>query len=82
MSSHIINEKGAAGQVLTVCDDVVIVKVGVDIGAVVVYTIPDDELSSVEIIIVVVIVVAVWIVLLMMPSIWRYCHGYLKGTRQ
>ena len=60
-------------------------KVGVDTGAVVVHTVPDDELSRVEIIIivivvVVVVVVAVWIVLVMMPSVWRYCHRHLERT--
>ena len=59
-------------------------KVGVDTGAVVVHTVSDDELSRVEIIIVVVVVVvvvvAVWIVLVMMPSVWRYCHRHLERT--
>ena len=56
-------------------------KVGVDTGAVVVHTVPDDELSRVEIIIIVIVVVAaVWIVLVMMPSVWRYCHRHLERT--
>ena len=56
-------------------------KVGVDTGAVVVHTVPDDELSRVEIIIIViVVVVAVCIVLVMMPSVWRYCHRHLERT--
>ena len=55
-------------------------KVGVDTGAVVVHTVPDDELSRVEIIIIVIVVAAVWIVLVMMPSVWRYCHRHLERT--
>ncbi len=56
-------------------------KVGVDTGAVVVHTVSDDELSSVEIIIIViVVVVAVCIVLVMMPSVWRYCYRHLERT--
>ena len=55
-------------------------KVGVDTGAVVVHTVPDDELSRVEIIIIVIVVAAVCIVLVMMPSVWRYCHRHLERT--